>query len=146
MYRFEPITIENVKKISEWKYKGFMESIFMKPYFQNYQLNKHLKGPGNCDGFSVYQGNELFGLFEYYTPEEVLEIGLAINPRFIGKGLAKDYTLAGIQFGVEHYGYSKGFIKLAVEEDNLPAYKTYLSVGFKAVGKAGTEILMRYDL
>lgn len=143
-YVFKPITFEEVGIISEWKYSGFMDSIYMKPYFENYNQDKTLKGPGNCDGFVAYLDGELFGLFEYYSPESELEIGLAINPKFVGKHLAKGYTLAGIEFGVKQYNYKKQFVKLAVEEENVPAYKAYLSVGFKEIGKEKSEILMRY--
>lgn len=146
MYEFKSITIEEVRMISKWKYEGFMDCIYMKPYVDNYQNKKKLKGPGNCDGFAVYQEGELFGLFEFYTPDDELEIGLAINPKFVGKGLAKEFTISGIHFGINLYNYKKDFVKLAVEASNLPAYKTYLNVGFEETGKDGSEILMRYYL
>ncbi len=143
-YTFRPITIETVKEISEWEYKGFMKKIFMKPYVDNYISEKSLKGPANCDGFVAYMDDTLFGLFEFYTPYQELEIGLAINPLFVGKHLAKEYILAGIKFGIKYYNYKKEFVKLAVEENNTAAYKAYLSAGFKEVGKEGSEILMRF--
>lgn len=145
-YKFIPITFEYAKKISEWQYTGFMKTVYMKPYFDNYEKTRKLIGPGNCEGFVVIKDNKVFGIFEFYHPEEELEIGLAINPEFTGKGLAKDYVLAGIKFGVNYYKYKKDTVKLFVAKENVPAYKAYINAGFVEVKKVREEILMKCEL
>lgn len=145
-YTFKQITIGDILKIKEWKYKeGYMKDIFIKPYLDNYMRNKPLKGPGNCDGFAVYEGNILLGLFEFYVNDDI-EIGLAINPEFVGKGLAKTFIKQGIDFGVINYNYKMDYVKLSVGIENLPAYKAYLKTGFVEIDRNKEEIMMQYKL
>ena len=133
------------KAIAKWKYDGYMKDIYMKPYFDHYnELTGEMKGPLSCDGFAVFQEDDLFGLFEYYLKEDGIEIGLAINPLFIGKGLSKDYILEGIKFAIKKYKYTNEYIYLAVEKENIPAYKSYLKSGFIEYDRDDEEILMRY--
>ena len=143
-YNFKQITIGHVIKVSSWKYLGSDKKIYMKPYLDNYKSNKPLKGPENCDGFIAFRGEDLFGLFEYYHPEEELEIGIAINPKHVGKGYAKDFIEDGLAFGKEYYNYQKKSVRLFVDKDNIPAYKAYLKAGFKVEKEDEKEYLMRY--
>ena len=145
-YTFKRITIGDILKIKEWKYKkGYMDVVFMKPYLDNYMHNKPLKGPANCDGFAVFKGKILFGLFEYYIKDDI-EVGLAINPEYVGEGLAKSFIKEGIEFGVKQYDYKKDYIRLVVEIKNKPAYKAYLKAGFIEIDRNEEEIIMHYKL
>ncbi len=144
-YTYKKMNMEDAKEIASWRYDGFMKKIFMDPYFAQYNPNsKEMKGPGNCDGFVVYHNDQILGLFEYYNVEDVIEIGLALNSRFIGKGLSKEFILDGIEFGLKKYQYEKAYIKITVEMGNDVAYKAYLSAGFIEVNRNKEEILMRY--
>lgn len=145
-YIFIPITLVYAKEIKAWTYTGFMKTVYMKPYFDNYEKSKELIGPGNCEGFVAIKDNELFGIFEFYHPEKELEIGLAINPKFTGQGFAKDYVLSGINFGINYYNYKKDTVKLFVDKENTPAYKAYLNAGFIEIQEVKKEILMRYTI
>jgi len=146
-YTFKDMRIHYANQIKDWQYEGYLKDIYMNPYFDNYnESTGEMKGPLNCDGFAVFKGVELFGLFEYYHKDGVLEIGLAINPIFVGKGYSKDFILEGIAFGVKEFKYSKNYILLSVEKDNIQAYKAYLKVGFKEYQRDTQEIMMKYDL
>lgn len=132
-------------EIASWRYSGFMKEIYMKPYFDHYNdLTGEMKGPLQCDGFAVFNGNELCGLFEYYIKDGAIEIGLALAPSYIGKGFSKDFILSGIEFGVNLYDYHKDYILLSVDHRNIAAYKSYLKAGFVEYDRNDEEIFMKY--
>lgn len=146
-YTFEPININIARIIDTWKYNGFMKNIYMDPYFESYENGDIiLKGPNSCEGFAVYKDDELFGLFEYYLDDKLIEIGLAINPKYIGKGLGLDFLQEGLQFCVKNYNYKKDFIKLFVNKANLPAFKIYRKAGFKIYKEFDDEYEMRIKI
>jgi len=142
-YKFIPISLEDVLEIENWTYDGYMKNIYMKPYHMNLELHKELKGPDFCDGFSVYLDKNLFGLFEYYQRKDYVEIGMAINPKYAGKGFSKDFIEAGILFLKENLNYHYDFVYLSVEKGNEQAYHAYLKSGFKVFNKKEEKILMR---
>lgn len=146
MYDFKPVTIDDIKEMSKWRYLGFMESIFLKHYFDNHDNNRPLKGPLDCDGFAVFKDSILFGLFEFYIKSDYIEIGLAINPEFVGKGFSKEYIRSGIDFLIENYDYKKNYVVLEVEKENLAAYNAYKKFGFIVSKENDEEIEMRYYL
>ncbi len=144
MFTFKKIAIKEIEQMAKWSYP-FMEVMYMKPYFENYEQGKELKGPLNCDGFAVFKDEQLFGLFEYYNVTDIIEIGLAIAPEFAGKGLSQQYIDEGINFLIDHYDYKGDIITLNVEKENIPAYKAYLKFGFQVV-KEAEEIEMKYNV
>lgn len=142
-YKFFPISIEDVSKIENWKYQGYIKDIYMEPYHKNLKLYNKLKGPDLCDGFSVYLKNELFGLFEYYHRNDYIEIGLAINPKYVGKGYSKTFIEAGILFLKNHFHYKHDYVYLTVEKENYQAYHAYLKSGFQVIDDKKEEVMMR---
>ena len=147
MYKFKKMRLHYASEISKWKYDGYMKDIYMKPYFDNYnEVTGEMKGPANCDGFAVFRDDELFGLFEYYDKDESKEIGLAINPEFVGKGFSKGFIYEGIQFLITKYKYNREYVYLAVEKENISAYKAYLKFGFVEYDNDKEEIKMRFQI
>jgi len=143
-YTFQPIKINEVKTISSWQYQGPVQNLYMKPYFESFEKgDKILKGPNNCEGFSVYQDDQLFGLFEYYNHSSTMEIGLALNPKFTGQGLAHDFLISGLKFGVDYYNYKNKYIKLYVNKENKPALALYKKAGFKITEEYKEEFEMK---
>ena len=144
-YSYVPMNLEDATKIASWRYQGFMKEIFMDPYFTQYnEITKEMKGPGNCDGYVVYDQDDVIGLFEFYHTDEIIEIGLALHPKYVGKGLSKEFILDGIEFGIKQYQYTKEYIKITVELGNDAAYNAYVKVGFEEIDRSEDEILMRY--
>ncbi|MTI65635.1 MAG: GNAT family N-acetyltransferase [Firmicutes bacterium] len=142
-YNFVSMNIEYAKKIKKWRYNGFVKSIYIKPYFENYKENKKLKGPSNCEGYVVLSDDEIIGLFEYYFTDDILEIGLALNPKLVGKGLGKEFVDEGIKFGIKEFSYKGEYIKLTVNSKNKPAIRVYKNIGFIKYSKNEDEIEMR---
>jgi len=146
-YKFVPMNTDYANIIYNWVYSGYMEKIFMQPYFDNFnELTGEMEGPGGCDGYAVLNKDELVGLFEYYFKGEIMEIGLALSPDYVGKGLSKKFIMQGVNFGITNFNYKKDYIKLSVEEDNHAAFKAYLKVGFKENNRSDNEIEMRLYL
>ena len=130
-FKFTPMTIEYAEEIKKWKYDGVVKSIYVKPYFESYNKETgEMFGPGGCKGYGVVQENELIGLFEYYLNDEIIEIGLALSPKVVGKGMGKDFVLQGIAFGVKEFDYKEKHIKLSVNKENKPAIRVYEKAGF----------------
>lgn len=145
-YNFVPMQIKEAAKINKWEYKGYVKEIYMDPYFESHKKGDTiLKGPNGCYGFAVYKENELFGLFEYYMSKRVMEIGLALNPKFVGKGLALEYLTKGLKFGIEHFNYQEKYIKLYVNKENKPALKVYKKAGFKIITEEDDEYEMQIE-
>jgi len=145
-YRFKPMQIEDAKKVKNWQYNGFIQKIFMEPYFKSYQKGDDiLKGPNNCKGFAVYKDNDLFGLFEYYFNSSLMEIGLALNPKFVGSGMALEYLIEGLNFGIEYFNYQEELIKLNVNKENKPALKVYKKAGFQITNIEKEEFEMQIE-
>lgn len=143
---FKPLTIPRIKEIQSWKYKGYMKNLYMKPYFVNYEKNGEIKGPDNCDGYGAFSQGKLIGLFECYFKESLIEVGLALNPLYVGKGLSYEFIRAGIDFLIKRYQYKESKILLTVDKGNYAAYHAYLKVGFRVIGKNKEEFKMVYDL
>ena len=146
VYRFKPMQIEEAKKIKNWQYNGFVQEIFMGPYFKSHQSGDDiLQGPNNCKGFAVYKDNDLFGLFEYYFNSNLMEIGLALNPKFVGRGMALEYLIEGLKFGIEYFDYQEELIKLNVNKENKPALKVYKKAGFQITNIENDEFEMQIE-
>lgn len=145
MLEFHEITIDHVKEITLWRYTGYMKDIYMKPYFDNYRNQSYpLRGPDDCHGYAVYSGTVLYGIFEYYFRDGIMEIGLALNPDFVGKGNSKQFILRGIDFAIQTYHYRQPYIMLTVEIKNEPAYYAYLKAGFTEITRNEEDIVMHY--
>ena len=147
-YTYERINKEHLNEIESWKYPGgFMETIYMAPYHTNFKEKGVYLGPLDCDGYMVLDNGKPFGFFEYYHKENgLIEIGLALHPDNVGKGLSKEFILDGIQFGIKEFNYEKDLILITVEMGNDAAFYSYLKTGFVETKRTDEEIFMEYKL
>ncbi len=143
-FEFVPMTLNYINKIKNWQYDGFVKNIYVKPYFNNFDKETgKMKGPEGCEGFAVLNQNRLMGLFEYYFKNEIMEIGLALKPELVGKGLGKEFVNQGIEYGLNKFKYKKEYIKLNVNIKNKSAIRVYEKTGFKEYTRKADEIEMR---
>ncbi|MGM7701831.1 GNAT family N-acetyltransferase [Pseudalkalibacillus sp. Hm43] len=145
-FKFIPITIEYVKEIDSWNYEGFIEEVWMTPYFESFNNTEKLRGPGGCEGFVALLDNKAVGLFEFRMENSIMEIGLALRPDLVGKGLGVEFVNQGIEFGLKHYDTEFDYIRLEVHFQNKAAIRVYEKVGFVKVEQKATEIEMRKTL
>ena len=143
---FKPLSLEDISIIESWTYQGFMTSVDMSFYHQNLKEKGLLKGPLLCDGFSVFYGKERFGLLEVYKIKEGIEIGLALKPTYVGKGLSKAFIYNSVCFIKAYYTYSEDYIYLSVDKKHQDAYHAYLKAGFKVYKERASDVQMRLDV
>lgn len=146
MFKFCPVTLEAIKEIGNWRYRGVVKSIYITPYLESINSDEYIKGPDGCDGFIAYIDNYIAGLFEFYFENDIMEIGIALNPALVGKGLSNEFIRSGIDFGINNYNYSMDYIRLVVNENNKSAIKVYENVGFNFYKKNDENIEMRKEL
>ena len=91
MFEFMPVTIEAIKEIGNWRYDGFVKSVYVKPYLESIKDDKRIKGPDGCGGYMALKNKDIAGLFEFYFEYDIMAIGLALNPNLIGKGLGSKF-------------------------------------------------------
>ena len=145
-FNFVPITLEYAREIDEWHYDGKFEDLFMTPYFTSFEKDGVFKGPGGCDGFVALLDNNVSGLFEFTVSEPIMEIGLALEPGLVGKGIGVDLVNQGIEFGLKNYQSKITVIKLEVDFKNIAAIRVYEKAGFIKVKQTNDEIEMRREV
>jgi len=140
------LNIEQVKKIATWRMSIRSRYIDMQAYFESYSKEEDpLRGPDDCLGFAVMQEDLLIGLFEYYEREGGFEIGLAIAPKWRGKGLGCSFVSEGIAFGKTLFP-SASTVYLEVSRFNKAALKIYRKIGFEECGRHNRFIDMTKPL
>ncbi|WP_377890521.1 GNAT family N-acetyltransferase [Alkalihalobacillus sp. R86527] len=145
-YTFVPMTLSYAREMDTWQYDGRFDDLFMTPYFTSFEKDGVFVGPGGCDGFVALSGDEIAGLFEFTVTGSTMVIGLALEPRLVGKGLAVDYVNQGIQYGLNHYDIVIDVIKLDVKKTNKPAIRVYGKAGFERVNETDEEIEMKRNV
>ncbi|GEN52663.1 GNAT family N-acetyltransferase [Halobacillus faecis] len=142
-FQFRPIKVEDVKQIDSWNYDGFVEKVEMAPYFESLNQTGKLQGPGGCEGYAAFHEDAVVGLFEYNVNGRIMEVGLALRPDWIGKGLGATYVKQGIAFGLHHYDEAINEVRLEVDERNKAAIRVYEKIGFIRVAQKDQDIEMR---
>ncbi|MBN9654130.1 GNAT family N-acetyltransferase [Halobacillus sp. GSS1] len=145
-FKFRSIKMEDVKQIDSWNYEGFVEKVEMKPYFESFLQTGQLRGPGGCEGYAAFVDEEVVGLFEFKVNGSIMEIGLALRPDWIGKGLGATYVKQGIAFGIHHCDQDMNEVRLEVDEQNKAAIRVYEKIGFKKVEQKDRDIEMQMVL
>ena len=141
-FTFTSINMSYLKEIDSWNYEGFIEQVCMTPYFDSFNKTGRLIGPGGCEGFAAILDNDTAGLFEFNSDGRTLEIGLALKPSLIGKGLGATFVQEGIEFGVQHYNCKHDVVKLVVDAQNKAAIHVYEKVGFAKIEQTENDIEM----
>ena len=109
-FKFKIMNKNLAEEMNSWKYDGeYFPGIGMQPYIDSYDEATGIStGPADCKGYAVFlEDDQLAGLFEYYLHEEFMEIGLALNPSIIGKGLGVQFVTQGIEFAIDKFNYKK---------------------------------------
>jgi len=143
-YEFVQMNLEYAEQMNTWEYNGHVKTIYVEPYLKSLDdRTGKITGPEGCEGFAVLAQNTLVGLFEYYFKEEILEIGLGLNPDLVEQGHGEAFVKAGIAFGIKNYNYKQEFVKLDVDINNNSAIRVYKKAGFKEYKREADSIMMR---
>lgn len=74
---------------------------------------------------------ELAGFIECtFDDEDILEVGCALMPEFLGKGLGFDFVSNCIEYLMEHYDYNQDRIITILKTEDTHARKVFERVGF----------------
>lgn len=135
MFDIKMMTRETATIISKWDFGEGYEfyNIEEDPYVVETFLNGHY--------YSVYKENILFGFFcdgdsarindSYELSEDILDIGFAISPSFIGRGYGRSF----IQFILTYYQMTLNMkrFRLTVADFNKRAIYLYEQIGFAPI-------------
>ncbi len=134
-------TQEDINEFIKWTYDGIYSF-----YDNNSQIEKiqGLKESVHLErAFSVVDENEyLVGNCEFYDVEEdgenILVLGVQMNPSMTGKGHGQAFVQAIIDQGRERLKFTH--LELAVADFNERAIRTYEKEGFRKRGSFENEI------
>lgn len=143
---FHSLSIHDVYEIASWKYTGYLKEITMTPYLENHQLGKSLRGFDDSIGYQFSWNQILFGLLELYQKEDGIEIGIAINPRYIGLGLSIPFLkqicvfINSIKKDTDH------FIYIQADIEHHLANHIYPKAGFKEFMRDENSVLYHMEI
>ena len=130
-YSFRPMDDADAREVARWKYAP--------PYdFYNSDADpadlSELLDPERREGayFSVLDGGELVGFFQFERGGEVVDVGLGLRPDLTGRGYGLDFVLAGLDFARQRF--APGRFTLSVATFNGRAIRVYERAGFRRGG------------
>ena len=125
--------LEHACEIADWHYPGFYSFYDLRHYPEDIEeIFDESRWGANL--FSVLDGKEgLLGEFEFQVEGDELQIGIAIRPEMVGKGLGYSFLRAGMEFARRNFQF-EAFI-IYVWKLNRRAIKVYERAGFRSEGE-----------
>ena len=157
-FSLKPITPDDAKSISRWRYGGRYSVYDGDPTSVDSLLEPRLLYHSVHD-----EGGDLVGYFcfgedarvsagrDIYQRESALDVGLGMRPDLAGRGLGEEFVRAGLIYAEE--AYSPPAFRLTVASFNHRAIRVYERAGFQKVETFGAPtqdgepewVLMRRD-
>lgn len=145
VFGFLPITEEYADAILSWKYQS---------EYSCYDVDKNetsLEKLMTEEGFDFFvaliNDEVLAGFVECSFDEEgILEVGCALMPQFLGKGLGFDFVSNCIEYIVEYYDYSEDRIFTLLKPDDKHAIKVFERVGFTMTDESEEWVELSIDI
>ena len=143
-FTLKPITQDDAKAISRWRYPGLysvydgnptsvdslLEPSFL--YHSVYDESEELVGYFCFGKDARVSAGRRLGVYER---EPALDIGLGMRPYLAGQRLGEEFVRAGLRFAKENY--SPPAFRLTVATFNRRAIRVYERVGFEPVETFG---------
>ncbi|WP_032121174.1 GNAT family N-acetyltransferase [Clostridium amazonitimonense] len=135
-------TEQDTKKILNWCYEGIYS--FYDNNIQQEKIDNIISLTGSDRAFSVVnEEGELVGNCEFYDvsdneEEEILAVGIQMEPSLTGRGYGTEFSRAIIEEGRERLKYD--YLELSVADFNTRARKVYEKIGFKKIDEIYNEI------
>jgi len=132
---------EDVKEFLSWKFEGVYS--FYDNDIQVEKIDWIKQSVHSEKAFSVIdEKDNLIGNCEFYDGgddgEEIVAVGVQMNPILIGKGLGSKFVHSIIEQGKEILEFNR--LEITVADFNERAVKTYENEGFVKTGEYPTEI------
>ena len=127
MFDLQPIEEKYMDEILSWKSKSDYSC-----YDKNETTLENLILEEDTEFFvALIDEVELAGFIECVFDEEgILEVGCALTPEFLGKGLGFDFVSNCIEYLIDYYAYDKDRIITILKADDIHARKVFERVGF----------------
>lgn len=135
----KPLLIDEALQICQWTYPDEYSfyDVEDSPDARNelmdgtYYAVKAKQNPNELIGFFCYGSNAQVGggrQLGLYQGDDVLDIGLGMNPNLIGRGSGMLFLSAGIQFA--EAAFNPQTLRLSVAKFNQRAIRLYTNAGF----------------
>jgi ribosomal-protein-alanine N-acetyltransferase len=145
-FTLKPITRDDARAISRWRYDGPYSIYDGDPTSVDSLLEPRFSYHSVYDGRGELAGYFCFGedarvpagrRLGLYEREPALDIGLGMRPDLTGWGLGEEFVHAGLRFARE--AYSPQSFRLTVATFNRRAIRVYERAGFATVETFGAE-------
>lgn len=133
-YRFRPLHWRDVLAVSRWRYPAPYASynLSLVPLAATWLLQQVLRLAGVTIYYAVAgDGDDLVGIFSFFTHEGTVEVGLAMRPDLTGRGGGLAFLLAGLAFATQEFAPAR--YRLTVATSNRRAITVYERAGFRPV-------------
>ena len=130
-YLFRQMCETDANRVAGWRYEPPYD--FYDPDADPEDLAELLDAEGRRDVyFSVLEGEDLVGVFQFDKRGAAVDLGLALRPDLTGKGLGMDFLAAGMEFARGRFTPER--FTLAVATFNGRAIRVYERLGFRRNG------------
>ena len=130
-YSFRQMDEAEAREISGWRYEPPYD--FYDPAADPEDLAELLDPGRRIDAyFSVLDGEELVGLFQFEREGAAVKVGLGLKPDLTGRGLGLEFVLSGLEFARGRFAPDR--FTLAVAASNGRAIDVYERAGFRRGG------------
>ncbi len=126
------------KKMNE-KYANIIVSKDAIGNFECYNINHEVEDIDDLidkEGYEFFVSfidDEIVGYIECFFEEEVLEVGMALLPEYIGIGIGTDFVFQAVEYLVDYYDYSGEVIRSYINGEDDRTISVLERVGFKKV-------------
>lgn len=128
-----PMQLKHARDIADWHYPGFYSFYDLRHYPEDIEeIFDESKWGANL--FSVLdEKGELYGELAFHEDGGELEIGIAMRPDLVGKGIGQTMLQAGMHFARSKFTFN--FFRISVWKLNSRAIKVYGKAGFRSEGE-----------
>ena len=134
MFEFRTSTDEDMDKILNLKSKNDYSCYDLDK--NNINLDRLLERT-SCDFFSVLNNDEVIGFIEsYFDEDDNLDMGCALLPEFLGKGLGFDFITECVEFIIDYFQFSGEEVYTILSKCDEHSIGMFEKVGFNLVDES----------
>jgi [ribosomal protein S18]-alanine N-acetyltransferase len=126
---FRPMTQTEAQEVADWKYDDPYSFYDMSRDPDDLQELLDPTRRAQSGYHTALDGSDLVGFFAFRKEGDTVEIGLGLRPDLTGRGVGRDFLLAGLRFAGD--SFAPQVFRLAVASFNKRAIRVYERVGFQ---------------
>lgn len=141
---FRPINHDDAREIINYRYDGDYS------FYDMEKTATDLDTLLNSDDFDFFivesSDEEMVGFIEVAFIDDIMEMGAALVPEFMGKGLGYDYISSCVDYLIEYYDYSERQISTLIKPFDTHAIKIYERVGFTKIDENDEYVELNIEI